>query len=160
MEQVIADFAGAAYGSAGERCMALPVAVPVSQKTADEFVERMMAEIGKLKVGLSTDSEAHGPVVSAAHQRIEDYVAMGVQEGAAGRWPWGACKAMRVFIGPSLFDNVRPDMQSYRESIQAGIKLSVPTRWKAARLPSEHQYGNGVAIFTRNGLAQESLRPR
>ena len=84
MEQVIADFAGAAYGSAGERCMALPVAVPVGQKTADEFVERMMAEIGKLKVGLSTDAEAHfGPVVSAAHrQRIEDYIEMGVQEGA------------------------------------------------------------------------------
>ena len=161
MEQVIADFAGAAYGSAGERCMALPVAVPVGQKTADEFVERMMAEIGKLKVGLSTDSEAHfGPVVSAAHrQRIEDYIAMGVQEGAEllvdGRGLSLQGHEEGFFIGPSLFDNVRPDMQSYQEEIFGPVLQIVraDTLEEAARLPSEHQYGNGVAIFTRNGLA-------
>ena len=161
MEQVIADFAGAAYGSAGERCMALPVAVPVGQKTADEFVERMMAEIGKLKVGLSTDSEAHfGPVVSAAHrQRIEDYIAMGVQEGAEllvdGRGLSLQGHEEGFFIGPSLFDNVRPDMQSYQEEIFGPVLqiIRADTLEEAARLPSEHQYGNGVAIFTRNGLA-------
>ena len=161
MEQVIADFAGAAYGSAGERCMALPVAVPVGQKTADEFVERMMAEIGKLKVGLSTDAEAHfGPVVSAAHrQRIEDYIEMGVQEGAEllvdGRGLSLQGHEEGFFIGPSLFDNVRPDMQSYQEEIFGPVLQIVraDTLEEAARLPSEHQYGNGVAIFTRNGLA-------
>ena len=92
MDQVIADFSGSAYGSAGERCMALPVAVPVGKDTADEFVGRMQEEVGKLTVGISTDPEAHyGPVVSAAHrQKIEDYIEMGVKEGAdlLDRWPW------------------------------------------------------------------------
>ena len=84
MDQVVKDLVGSAYGSAGERCMALPVAVPVGKDTADELVERMMAEIPKLRIGVSTDKDAHyGPVVSAAHkQKIESYIKMGVDEGA------------------------------------------------------------------------------
>ncbi len=161
MDQVIADFAGAAYGSAGERCMALPVAVPVGQDTADEFVERMQAEIGKLKVGTSVDTEAHfGPVVTAAHrQRIEDYIEMGVKEGAKllvdGRGLVLQGHEDGFFIGPSLFDHVTPDMQSYQEEIFGPVLQVVRAHdlEEAARLPSQHQYGNGVAIFTRNGLA-------
>ncbi|MEC7266594.1 MAG: CoA-acylating methylmalonate-semialdehyde dehydrogenase, partial [Pseudomonadota bacterium] len=84
MDQVVADIAGAAFGSAGERCMALPVAVPVGTETADIFVDRMRDEIDKLKIGVATDPDAHfGPVVTAAHrERVENYIEMGVKEGA------------------------------------------------------------------------------
>jgi malonate-semialdehyde dehydrogenase (acetylating) / methylmalonate-semialdehyde dehydrogenase len=161
MDQVIADFSGSAYGSAGERCMALPVAVPVGKDTADEFVGRMREEVAKLNVGISTDAQAHyGPVVSAAHrQKIEDYIEMGVKEGADllvdGRGLSLQGHEDGFFIGPSLFDNVKPDMQSYQEEIFGPVLQVVraETLEDAARLPSEHQYGNGVALFTRNGLA-------
>ncbi|CAI8185908.1 MAG: Putative 3-oxopropanoate dehydrogenase [Alphaproteobacteria bacterium] len=161
MDQVIADFSGSAYGSAGERCMALPVAVPIGKDTADEFVGRMQEEVGKLTVGISTDPEAHyGPVVSAAHrQKIEDYIEMGVKEGADllvdGRGLSLQGNEDGFFIGPSLFDNVKPDMQSYQEEIFGPVLQVVraDSLEEAARLPSEHQYGNGAAIFTRNGLA-------
>jgi len=161
MDQVIADFSGSAFGSAGERCMALPVAVPVGKDTADEFVGRMQEEVAKLTVGISTDPEAHyGPVVSAAHrQKIEDYIEMGVKEGADllvdGRGLSLQGNEDGFFIGPSLFDNVTADMQSYQEEIFGPVLQVVraDNLEEAARLPSEHQYGNGVAIFTRNGLA-------
>lgn len=161
MDQVVADFSGAAYGSAGERCMALPVAVPVGKDTADKFVERMSAEIGKLKVGVSTDTDAHfGPVVTAAHRkRIEEYIEMGVKEGAKllvdGRGLSLQGHEEGFFIGPSLFDHVKPNMQSYQEEIFGPVLQVVRAEnlEDAARLPSQHQYGNGVAIFTRNGLA-------
>ena len=161
MDQVIADFSGSAYGSAGERCMALPVAVPVGKDTADEFVGRMQEEVGKLNVGISTDRQAHyGPVVSAAHrQKIEDYIEMGVKEGADllvdGRGLSLQGNEDGFFIGPSLFDNVKPEMQSYQEEIFGPVLQVVraDSLEEAARLPSDHQYGNGVALFTRNGLA-------
>ena len=161
MDQVIADFSGSAYGSAGERCMALPVAVPVGKDTADEFVGRMQEEVGKLNVGISTDPQAHyGPVVSAQHRaKIESYIEMGVKEGADllvdGRGLTLQGNEDGFFIGPSLFDNVTPDMQSYQEEIFGPVLQVVraDNLEEAARLPSEHQYGNGVAIFTRNGLA-------
>src|SRR6185503_7028009 len=84
MDQAVKDLVGAAYGSAGERCMALPVVVPVGKKTADELRERLLPEIEKLKVGISTDPDAqYGPVVSAAHKaRVEDYIRIGKDEGA------------------------------------------------------------------------------
>lgn len=161
MDQVIADFSGAAFGSAGERCMALPVAVPVGKQTADEFVGRMSEEMAKLKVGVSTDDSAHyGPVVSAAHRaKIESYIEMGVKEGADlvvdGRGVKLQGHEEGFFIGPSLFDNVTAGMQSYQEEIFGPVLQVVraDTLEQAARLPSEHQYGNGVAIFTRSGLA-------
>jgi malonate-semialdehyde dehydrogenase (acetylating)/methylmalonate-semialdehyde dehydrogenase len=161
MDQVIADFSGSAYGSAGERCMALPVAVPVGKDTADEFVGRMKEEVGKLNVGISTDAQAHyGPVVSAAHRaKIESYIEMGVKEGADllvdGRGLSLQGHEDGFFIGPSLFDNVTADMQAYQEEIFGPVLQVVraDSLEEAARLPSEHQYGNGVAIFTRNGLA-------
>ena len=161
MDQVIADFSGAAYGSAGERCMALPVAVPVGKDTADEFVSRMKEEVGKLKIGISTDAEAHyGPVVSSAHrEKIESYIQMGFDEGADlvvdGRGHSLQGHENGFFIGPTLFDNVKPEMQSYQEEIFGPVLQVVRAEnlEEAASLPSHHQYGNGVAIFTRNGLA-------
>ena len=161
MDQVVADIAGAAFGSAGERCMSLPVAVPVGEETADIFVDRMRGEIDKLKIGVASDPDAHfGPVVTATHrQRIESYIEMGVNEGADllvdGRGASLQGHEDGFFIGPSLFDRVTPDMQSYRDEIFGPVLQVVraETLEAAARLPSEHQYGNGVALFTRNGLA-------
>ena len=161
MDQVVADIAGAAFGSAGERCMALPVAVPVGDETANIFVERMRAEIDKLNIGVATDPDAHfGPVVTAAHrQRVENYIEMGVQEGAElvvdGRGASLQGHEEGFFIGPSMFDRVTPDMQSYKDEIFGPVLQVVRAESleEAARLPSEHQYGNGVALFTRNGLA-------
>ncbi len=161
MDQVVADIAGAAFGSAGERCMALPVAVPVGDETANIFVERMRAEIDKLNIGVATDPDAHfGPVVTAAHrQRVENYIEMGVKEGAElvvdGRGASLQGHEEGFFIGPSMFDRVTPDMQSYKDEIFGPVLQVVraDSLEDAARLPSEHQYGNGVALFTRNGLA-------
>jgi len=161
MDQVVKDFLGAAYGSAGERCMALPVAVPVGKDTADEFVARMKEEAQKLSVGVSTDPDAHyGPVVSAAHKAsVEAWITKGVEEGADllldGRGFSLQGHEKGFFIGPSLFDNVTTEMSSYQEEIFGPVLQVVraETLDEAAHLPSEHQYGNGVAIFTRNGLA-------
>jgi malonate-semialdehyde dehydrogenase (acetylating)/methylmalonate-semialdehyde dehydrogenase len=161
MDQTVRDLVGAAFGSAGERCMALPVTVPVGEKTAEELRERLLAEIETLRVGVSTDTDAqYGPVVSAAHrQRICDYIEMGAKEGAElvvdGRDFSLQGSEKGFFIGPSLFDHVKPDMQSYREEIFGPVLQIVraETFEEAVALPSQHQYGNGVAIFTRNGRA-------
>ena len=161
MDQVVNDFLGAAFGSAGERCMALPVAVPVGQDTADEFVGRMKEKAASLRVGVSTDANAHyGPVVSAAHKAsIEKWIQTGVDEGAEllldGRGFQLQGHENGFFVGPSLFDHVKPEMSSYQEEIFGPVLQVVraDSLDEAAHLPSEHQYGNGVAIFTRNGLA-------
>ncbi len=161
MDQVVKDLSGAAFGSAGERCMALPVVVPVGKKTADELRERMVAEIGTLKVGVSTDLDAHyGPVVSAAHRaKIADYIRIGQEEGAElvvdGRDFQLQGFEKGFFIGPSLFDGVKKGMKTYQEEIFGPVLQIVraDSFEEAVSLPSEHQYGNGVAIFTRNGRA-------
>jgi len=159
IDQAVADILGAAYGSAGERCMALPVVVPVGEKTAEVLREKLVEEIAKLRVGVSTDAEAHyGPVVSAQHKvRIEGYIQMAVDEGAElvldGRGFALQGHEDGYFLAPTLLDHVRPDMQSYKEEIFGPVLqiLRADTFEDAVRYPSEHQYGNGVAIFTRNG---------
>ncbi|WP_443748110.1 CoA-acylating methylmalonate-semialdehyde dehydrogenase [Asticcacaulis solisilvae] len=161
LDQVVKDIVGAAYGSAGERCMALPVAVPVGAKTADAFVERMIDAARSLKVGVSTDADAHyGPVVSAAHKaKVESYIQMGVDEGAELLLDGRGLKLQGhedgYFIGPTLFDRVKPSMKTYQDEIFGPVLQVVraETLEDAASLPSDHAYGNGVAIFTRNGLA-------
>lgn len=161
MDQAVKDIVGAAYGSAGERCMALPVAVTVGQRTGDEFVERMLDAAQGLKVGVSTDPDAHyGPVVSAAHkERVENYIQMGVEEGADlkldGRGLSMQGAESGYFIGPSLFDKVTPDMRSYQDEIFGPVLqvMRAESLEEAVALPSQHQYGNGVAIFTSNGRA-------
>jgi malonate-semialdehyde dehydrogenase (acetylating)/methylmalonate-semialdehyde dehydrogenase len=168
LDQVVKDLAGAAFGSAGERCMALPVVVPVGAKTADALRERMIAEIETLKVGISTDAGAHyGPVVSAAHrQKIADYIQIGVDEGAElvvdGRNFSLQGYENGYFIGPSLFDGVKPGMKTYQEEIFGPVLQIVraDTFEEAVELPSKHQYGNGVAIFTRNGRAAREFAAR
>jgi malonate-semialdehyde dehydrogenase (acetylating)/methylmalonate-semialdehyde dehydrogenase len=161
LDQVVKDISGAAFGSAGERCMALPVVVPVGAKTAQAFREKMLAEIDTLKVGLSNDADAqYGPVVTAAHrQKISDYIQLGKDEGAElvvdGRGFNLQGYEQGFFIGPSLFDQVKPDMRTYQEEIFGPVLQIVraETFEEAVALPSKHQYGNGVAIFTRNGRA-------
>ena len=161
MDQVVKDLAGAAFGSAGERCMALPVVVPVGKKTADELRERMIAEIETMKVGISSDPAAqYGPVVNKAHRdKIAGYIQAGVDEGAElvvdGRGFKLQGYENGFFIGPSLFDNVKPGMKTYNEEIFGPVLQIVRanTFEEAVELPSKHQYGNGVAIFTRNGRA-------
>jgi malonate-semialdehyde dehydrogenase (acetylating) / methylmalonate-semialdehyde dehydrogenase len=168
MDQVVKDLAGAAFGSAGERCMALPVAVPVGQKTADELRERMVAEIETLKVGHSTDKDAHyGPVVSSAHRtRVTNYIGLGVEEGAElvvdGRGFSAQGFENGYFIGPSLFDHVKPTMKTYQEEIFGPVLQIVraDSFEEALRLPSEHPYGNGVAIYTQNGRAARDFAAR
>ena len=161
MDQTVRDIVGAAYGSAGERCMALPVAVPVGRKTADEFAERMIDAARGLKIGISTDPDAHyGPVVSTAHrQRIADYIALGVEEGAELKLDGRGLNLQGheggFFIGPSLFDHVTPEMKSYQEEIFGPVLQIVRAESleDAVALPSNHQYGNGVALFTKDGRA-------
>ena len=168
LDQVVKDLSGAAFGSAGERCMALPVVVPVGKKTADELRERMVAEIDTLKVGLSNDAAAqYGPVVTAAHKKkIADYIQIGVDEGAElvvdGRGFQMQGYEKGFFIGPSLFDGVKPGMKTYNEEIFGPVLQIVRAESfeEALSLPSKHQYGNGVAIFTRNGRAAREFAAR
>jgi len=161
LDQATADIIGAAYGSAGERCMALPVITPVGEKTALALREKLVAAIGELRVGISTDKDAHyGPVVSAAHKaRIESYIQMGVEEGAElvvdGRGFSLQGHEAGFFVGPTLFDHVKPAMQSYKDEIFGPVLQMVRAESleEGIQLASRHQYGNGVAIFTRNGDA-------
>jgi malonate-semialdehyde dehydrogenase (acetylating) / methylmalonate-semialdehyde dehydrogenase len=167
-DQVTKDLVGSAFGSAGERCMALPVAVAVGKGTAEKLIERLIPEMERMKVGVSTDPEAsYGPVVSAAHKaKIEHYIQMGVEEGAQllvdGRGFKLQGHEEGFFIGPSLFDQVRPHMRSYQEEIFGPVLqvMRADTFEDAVKLPTEHQYGNGVAIFTRNGRAAREFAAR
>ena len=168
LDQVVKDLVGAAYGSAGERCMALPVVVPVGARTAGQLRERLVEEAGKLRVGVSSDQGAHyGPVVTAAHrEKIKSYIQMGVEEGAElvldGRELVLQGHENGFFIGPSLFDHVKPAMRSYQEEIFGPVLQMVRAESfeEALALPSQHQYGNGTAIFTRNGRAAREFAAR
>ncbi|HRK65095.1 MAG TPA: aldehyde dehydrogenase family protein, partial [Terricaulis sp.] len=145
-----------------------PVVVPVGKKTADELRERLIPEIERMKVGISTDAEAqYGPVVSAAHKaKIEDYIRIGKDEGAElvrdGRGFKLQGYEEGFFVGPSLFDGVKTGMKTYQEEIFGPVLQIVraETFEEALALPSQHQYGNGVAIFTRNGRAAREFAAR
>jgi malonate-semialdehyde dehydrogenase (acetylating)/methylmalonate-semialdehyde dehydrogenase len=168
LDQVVNDVTGAAFGSAGERCMALPVVVPVGEETADRLREKLIPAIQKLRVGVSTDPEAHyGPVVNQAHkERIENYIQMCIDEGGElvvdGRGFMLQGHEKGFFIGPTFFDHVKPSFQSYKEEIFGPVLQMVRAKDfdEAVRLPSEHEYGNGVAIFTRNGHAAREFTAR
>jgi len=168
LDQVVNDLAGAAFGSAGERCMALPVVVPVGDDTADRLRAKLIPAIEALRIGVSTDADAHyGPVVNAAHKaKIESYIQMGVDEGAElvidGRGFSLQGHEQGFFVGPTLFDQVKPGMRSYQEEIFGPVLQIVRAASfeEALALPSRHQYGNGVAIFTRNGHAAREFAAR
>ena len=168
LDQATADIIGAAYGSAGERCMALPVVVPVGEKTADALRERLVDAVAGLKIGVSTDPDAHyGPVVSAQHKaRIEQYIGLGAEEGAElvvdGRGFSLQGYEQGYFVGPTLFDRVRPEMRTYQDEIFGPVLQMVRAESleEAIGLASRHPYGNGVAIFTRNGQAARAFASR
>jgi malonate-semialdehyde dehydrogenase (acetylating)/methylmalonate-semialdehyde dehydrogenase len=159
---------GAGYGSAGERCMAVSVAVPVGEETADRLIAALQERIKDLRVGPSFDKESDfGPVVTpAAKERIEGYIASGVEEGATlvtdGRGTKVDGYEDGFWIGPTLFDRVTPEMKIYQDEI-FGPVLSVVRAddyEEALRLCSENQYGNGVAIFTRDGDSARDFASR
>jgi malonate-semialdehyde dehydrogenase (acetylating)/methylmalonate-semialdehyde dehydrogenase len=168
MDQAVDALIGAGYGSAGERCMAVSVAVPVGQATADALVKKLVPRVESLKIGLSNDAGAdYGPLVTRdALNRVKGYVDTGVQEGAKllvdGRGFKMQGYEDGFFIGGCLFDHVTPEMKIYKEEI-FGPVLSIvraDNYEDAIRLPSEHEYGNGVAIFTRDGDAARDFVAR
>jgi malonate-semialdehyde dehydrogenase (acetylating) / methylmalonate-semialdehyde dehydrogenase len=161
MNQAVDALIGAGYGSAGERCMAISVAVPVGKATADRLMDKLIPRVESLKIGPSTDSSAdYGPLVTReALRRVENYVEVGLKEGAKlavdGRGFKMQGYENGFYMGGCLFDEVTADMRIYKEEI-FGPVLSVVRAHdyeEALRLPSEHEYGNGVAIFTRDGDA-------
>lgn len=168
LDQVVNDLAGAAFGSAGERCMALPVVVPVGEDTADKLREKLIPAINGLRIGVSNDPDAHyGPVVTPEHKaRVEGWIDTAEKEGAEvvidGRGFSLQGHEKGFFVGPTLLDRVTTDMESYKEEIFGPVLQIVRAKdfEEAVRLPSEHQYGNGVAIFTRNGHAAREFASR
>ena len=168
MDQAVDALIGAGYGSAGERCMAVSVAVPVGAETADRLVEKLVPRVEGLKIGPSTDPGADfGPVVTAAHlQKVKDYVALGVEEGAKLKVDGRDFKMQGYengfYMGGCLFDDVTPDMRIYKEEI-FGPVLSVvraKTYEEGLALATDHEYGNGVAIYTRDGDAARDFASR
>jgi malonate-semialdehyde dehydrogenase (acetylating)/methylmalonate-semialdehyde dehydrogenase len=150
---------GAAYGSAGERCMAISVAVAVGDDTADRLVESLAPRVRALEIGPGTrDGVEMGPLVSAEHrQRVRDYVDGGVQEGAElvvdGRDVSVEGYEDGYFFGGCLFDRVTPEMRIYQEEIFGPVLVIVrmPDFASAVRLVDDHELGNGTSIFTRDG---------
>jgi malonate-semialdehyde dehydrogenase (acetylating) / methylmalonate-semialdehyde dehydrogenase len=161
MDQAVDALIGAGYGSAGERCMAVSVAVPVGKATADALMDKLTPRVESLKVGPSTDPSADfGPLVTKAHlDKVRSYVDLGVQEGAKlvvdGRDFRMQGYENGFYMGGCLFDEVRPEMRIYKEEIFGPVLSVVRARDydEALRLPNEHEYGNGVAIYTRDGDA-------
>jgi len=161
MDQTVDALIGAGYGSAGERCMAISVAVPVGEDTANRLMAKLTPRVESLKVGPSTDKDADfGPLVTKAHlDKVKGYVEIGIEEGAKlvvdGRGFKMQGYENGYYMGGCLFDNVTTDMRIYKEEI-FGPVLSVvraKTYEEALRMTNEHEYGNGTAIFTRDGDA-------
>src|ERR1019366_2344295 len=161
MDQAVDALIGAGYGSAGERCMAIAVAVPVGRKPAEILVEKLIPRVENLKIGPSSDPQAdYGPMVTKAHlNKVKDYVDLGVKEGAKllvdGRGFKMQGYENGYYTGGSLFDHVAKDMRIYKEEIFGPVLSVVRAAGydEALSLCNDHEYGNGVAIFTRDGDA-------
>ncbi|MGC9368664.1 MAG: CoA-acylating methylmalonate-semialdehyde dehydrogenase [Paracoccaceae bacterium] len=160
LEKAADALVGAGYGAAGERCMAISVAVPVGEETADKLIEKLVPRIEKLKVGPYTAGEDvdYGPVITAAAKtRIEGLIDSGVEQGAKlvldGRGFQLQGYEDGFFVGPSLFDNVTPDMDIYKEEIFGPVLSTVRAKSydEALNLIMKNQYGNGTSIFTADG---------
>ena len=168
MDQTVDALIGAGYGSAGERCMAISVAVPVGEKTADELMRRLIPRVEALKIGPSTDAAADfGPLVTAqALERVRGYVDIGLKEGATlavdGRGFKMQGYENGFYLGGCLFDHVTKDMRIYKEEIFGPVLAVVraKTYAEALSLCNDHEYGNGVAIFTRDGDAARDFAAR
>jgi malonate-semialdehyde dehydrogenase (acetylating)/methylmalonate-semialdehyde dehydrogenase len=161
LDQAINALMGAAYGSAGERCMAISVAVAVTDEVGDALVRRLEERVRTLKVGPGygvTDENDMGPLISEEHRaRVRDFVESGVEQGARlvvdGRGVNVPGHEAGYFIGGCLFDNVQPDMDIYQQEIFGPVLsiVRVPDYDAAVSLVNAHEYGNGTAIFTRDG---------
>jgi len=160
-DQVVGSLMGAAYGSAGERCMAISVAVCVGEQAADTLITRLRKEIDTMRIGpgIDQEEEAHmGPLISAEHAaKVREYVSSGVKDGAKlivdGREFVCPGNEQGYFVGPTLFDNVKPGMRIYDEEIFGPVLaiVRVETYEEAVAMINSHEYGNGTAIFTRDG---------
>lgn len=153
---------GAAFGSAGERCMAISVAVAVGNDTADRLRDALALRIRALRVGAASDNPDMGPLITAAHQqRVRSLIESGIHEGATlvvdGRD--NPANPDGFFMGASLFDNVTPDMRIYREEIFGPVLSLVRSESleKAISLVNSHEYGNGASIFTQSGHAARTF---
>ncbi len=160
MDQAADALVGAGYGAAGERCMAISVAVPVGDKTADLLIEKLVPRIEKLKVGPYTagNDVDYGPLVTrAAMERVKGLITSGVEQGATlvmdGRDFRLQGYENGFFVGPTLFDNVTRDMDIYKQEIFGPVLSTVraKTYEEALAYAMDHEYGNGTAIFTRDG---------
>jgi len=165
MDKVADALMGAGYGSAGERCMAVSVAVPVGQKTADALIETLAPRVRALKIGPATDRDAEmGPLVTKQHmEKVLGYIDKGVAEGAKlvvdGRGFKLQGYENGYFVGGTLFDHVDKDMTIYREEIFGPVLsvLRANSYADALELVNAHEFGNGTAIFTRDGDAARSF---
>ncbi len=161
MDNAVNQLLGAAFGSSGERCMALSVAVAVGDEAGDALVAKMTAGMKGLSVGEHTNANNDfGPVITKAHQeKVNGYIASAAQQGATlvvdGRNPKVAGFENGYFVGATLIDNVTPDMDSYQAEIFGPVLqvIRVKTMQEAMQLINDHEYGNGTCIFTRDGEA-------
>lgn len=166
LDQATDALLGAAYGSAGERCMAISVAVAVGEPTADALIERLVPRVRALKIGPGTDPRAEmGPLVTQAHlERVRGYIDTGVKEGAQLIVDGREIDVPRkgFFLGGSLFDRVTTDMRIYREEIFGPVLVVVRAAdvEGAMRMIDEHEFGNGVSIFTRDGRTAREFSHR
>lgn len=161
MDNAVNQLLGAAFGSSGERCMALSVAVAVGDAAANALIEKMQAAMQSLKVGAySEKSNDFGPVITKAHQqKVVGYINSAEEQGATivvdGRNPQVAGHENGFFVGGTLIDNVQPEMLSYQEEIFGPVLqvVRVHSMQEAMDLIDAHEYGNGTCIFTRDGEA-------
>jgi malonate-semialdehyde dehydrogenase (acetylating)/methylmalonate-semialdehyde dehydrogenase len=161
IDNAVSALMGAAYGSCGERCMAIPLVVAVGDATADAIVAGLTREIAKMNVGPGNDPKNDmGPLVTKAHyEKVKGYVDQGVKEGAKlvvdGREMKVPGHEKGFFLGACLFDHVKPEMVVYKEEIFGPVLgvVRVKTLEEAMKLINEHEYGNGTCIFTRDGEA-------
>jgi malonate-semialdehyde dehydrogenase (acetylating)/methylmalonate-semialdehyde dehydrogenase len=165
LDQATDALVGAGYGSAGERCMAVSVAVAVGDQVGDALVDRLAPRVRQLKIGPGTDPEVEmGPLVTAEHRdKVKGYVDLGVAEGAKlvvdGRDFQMQGYEHGYFLGGCLFDEVTPEMRIYHEEIFGPVLsvVRVPDYDTAVKLVNDHEYGNGTAIFTRDGDAARTF---
>jgi malonate-semialdehyde dehydrogenase (acetylating)/methylmalonate-semialdehyde dehydrogenase len=167
LDQAADALVGSAYGAAGERCMAISVAVAVGKQTADDLIGKLESRIAKLRVGEGAQDapggEADlGPLITAQHRdKVADYIDLGKTEGAElivdGRAHALPLKTEGqpdgFFLGPCLFDHVKPEMRIYKEEIFGPVLgvVRVNNFEKALALINEHEFGNGASLFTRDG---------
>ena len=163
LDLAVAAVLAGAFGSAGERCMSMPVIVPVGQKTAELVRERLLQELPKLRVGVAADPDAQmGPVVTLEHKKkIEGYIQLAIDEGAKlvidGRGRSLPGHEEGFFLWPTLIDYAAPSMKSYQDEIFGPVLqiIRAETFEEALSYPNLHHQGNAVTVFTRNGDAAQ-----